>query len=211
MCDKKELNTTIVPHDKFVEKGYMGTMQFWTPHVINERWAKGVIKSLNSLPFPGFVLSEARFYINTSGGDTVATRRLIQYLSTLRSRVTITTFAFQAISSGALIFLAGNHGHRFIHTDGIVSLHGVAMNIPVWMLDENGKLPEEDWRTARDLQVWAEQHVRDAMSSDVKSPTLEAIMRSVEGEEFGATEALRLGLASRIIYSYKQEDFLWHE
>lgn len=140
-------------------------------------------------------LTRLVLFIDSDGGDTIETMRLIENLEKIRGKVHITTITSVALSSGALIFLAGDR--RIMYSNGLLFFHGVTMEAPVWMIDRSGGLPEAQVAIAWDLQMKAEQLIfsraKNTSIGDVKS-----FMRSMEGIKFLPRMALAQGLATEI-------------
>lgn len=181
-------------------------MQFWTPWTITSRWVDWVIKCLDYTPYSQFKLQNVIFHIDTQGGDTVATKRLIEKLLSLRNHVAVTTIADTALSSGALLFLAGENHCRHMYSGGSICLHGVSINMPVYMLGSDGRVPDEEWRKAVELNAWVEQFVRSRIA-DMSDDELLDRLRSPEGFVFDCYDGRRHGLVYQIFHAYKEQTF----
>lgn len=184
----------------------MNTMQFWTPWTITSRWVDWVIECLDYTPYPQFNLQNVIFHVDTQGGDTVATKRLIEKLLSLRNRVTVTTIAEMALSSGALLFLAGENQCRHMYSGGSICLHGVSINTPVYVLGSDGRVPTEELQKAVELNAWVERFVRSRIA-DMADEELLGCLRTPTGLTLGCDAGRRHGLVQRIFHTYKEQTF----
>jgi ATP-dependent protease ClpP protease subunit len=134
--------------------------------------------------------------INSDGGWAHATFYLLRQIHiACRSRnIKFVTVARQVSSAAALLFLSGHE--RLIEPGGVVFLHGVDLTIPVWAISDDGRIPPDDLKSCKRLQLDAEKWI--ASRTRLHGDDLHRIMRTKEGRVFNARDALDSGIATRI-------------
>jgi hypothetical protein len=158
-------------------------------------WAKSVLNKRGSKP--------AKIRIDSKGGAMCPILlELIGVLQDIRAQRVLVTETSFAASASALVFLIGNK--RIITSDGIVFLHGIEMDIPVWAIKSDRLIPVGDYEFAASLQRVAEVIVSQSM--DISLKEAEGFMRTKKGICFRAKEAFQSGIATEIeLYAHNHD------
>ena len=139
--------------------------------------------------------------IDSDGGQiTPAMAELLQVLEALKAQGRLVTETSFAASAAALVFLAGNR--RILKPNGIVSLHGIEIGVPIWALADNRQLPLNVCDEARALQKLAEEMV--IKSTSIPADEVRRFMRTKKGKAFRGRDALEKGIATEIESAQEQ-------